>query len=83
MTALHLNWVLQTFITKTATLLRFVLLYCLQQLLPILLLGKFRVVYPSPSLLLSLLEIFLQLPPCLVIGSVVKIETAVAEGTVS
>lgn len=83
MAALHLHRILQVFTADTAGLLRLVLLYCLQQPFPVLLLGKLRVVDPSPSLLLGLLEIFFQLPAGLVVRSIVQIEAAVAKRTVA
>lgn len=83
MAALHLHRVLQAFTANTASLLRLVLLYRLQQPFPVLLFGKLGIVDSSPSLFLGLLEILLQLPACLVVRPIVQVEAAVAKRAVS
>ncbi len=83
MSTLYLNRLLKHFSTIGACLLRLVFLDGLQQFLFVFFLCQLRVVYSSPTLSLCLFEVFLKLPPSLMVGAIMQVKAAVSEGTVA
>jgi hypothetical protein len=82
MPALHLDRTLKSLSATLTDRRRLVFLYSLQQLLTVLLFSHIRVVDPLPPLSLLLLKILLQLPPSLMVRSIMQVETAVTKRTV-